>query len=168
MVLKKSKKKNSTLFIDASNEFVKVSNRNKLTQKNMDTIIEEYKNRVDTDHFSRLVPNDEIAVQDYNLSVSTYVEQEKELIEHFIDTVNAVANVDEDWRSSVYEQKETDLNQLITEEKLKQEEKKRLMDNSFRDGLLKTTAKILTRSCPLFHVSVVETGLQRSRVSLRS
>lgn len=76
MVLKKSKKENSTLFIDASNEFVKVTNINKLTQKNIDTIIEEYKNRVDTDHFSRLVPNDEIAAQDYNLSVSTYVEQE--------------------------------------------------------------------------------------------
>lgn len=76
MVLKKSKKENSTLFIDASNEFVKVTNSNKLTQKNMDTIIEEYTNRADRDHFSRLVPNDEIAAQDYNLSVSTYVEQE--------------------------------------------------------------------------------------------
>lgn len=62
--------------IDASNEFVKVTNSNKLTQKNIDTIIKEYKNRIDTDHFSRLVPNDEIAAQDYNLSVSTYVEQE--------------------------------------------------------------------------------------------
>jgi len=89
MVLKKSKKENSTLFIDASNEFVKVTNSNKLTQKNMDAIIEEYKNRVDTDHFSRLVPNDEIAAQDYNLSVSTYVEQEdlREVID--IEKLNA-------------------------------------------------------------------------------
>lgn len=89
MVLKKSKKENSTLFIDASNEFVKVTNSNKLTQKNMDTIIEEYKNRVDTDHFSRLVPNDEIAAHDYNLSVSTYVEQEdlREVID--IEKLNA-------------------------------------------------------------------------------
>ncbi|WP_313120799.1 type I restriction-modification system subunit M [Proteiniclasticum ruminis] len=89
MVLKKSKKENSTLFIDASNEFVKVTNSNKLTQKNMDTIIEEYKNRVNKDHFSRLVPNDEIAAQDYNLSVSTYVEQEdlREVID--IEKLNA-------------------------------------------------------------------------------
>ncbi len=89
MVLKKSKKENSTLFIDASNEFVKVTNSNKLTQKNMDTIIEEYTNRVDKDHFSRLVPNDEIAAQDYNLSVSTYVEQEdlREVID--IEKLNA-------------------------------------------------------------------------------
>ena len=89
MVLKKSKKENSTLFIDASNEFVKVTNSNKLTQKNMDTIIEEYKNRTNKDHFSRLVPNDEIAAQDYNLSVSTYVEQEdlREVID--IEKLNA-------------------------------------------------------------------------------
>lgn len=93
MVLKKSKKENSTLFIDASNEFVKVTNSNKLTQKNMDTIIEEYKNRADKDHFSRLVPNDAIAEHDYNLSVSTYVEQEnlREVID--IEKLNAEIEV---------------------------------------------------------------------------
>lgn len=93
MVLKKSKKENSTLFIDASNEFVKVTNSNKLTQKNMDTIIEEYTNRADKDHFSRLVPNDEIAAQDYNLSVSTYVEQED--LREVIDIEKLNAEIDE-------------------------------------------------------------------------
>lgn len=75
MVLKKSKSENSTLFIDASKECVKVTNSNKLTQKNMDTIIDAYTNRKDHDHFAVLVPNSDIAAQDYNLSVSTYVEQ---------------------------------------------------------------------------------------------
>ena len=75
MVLKKSKPENSTLFIDASNEFVKVTNNNKLTQDNMDRIIEAFRTREDIEHFSRLVPNSEIEEQDYNLSVSTYVEQ---------------------------------------------------------------------------------------------
>jgi type I restriction enzyme M protein len=75
MVLKKSKAENSTLFIDASKECVKVTNSNKLTQKNMDTIIDAYKNRTNDDHVSILVPNSEIAEQDYNLSVSTFVEQ---------------------------------------------------------------------------------------------
>ena len=75
MVLKKSKSENSTLFIDASNEFVKVTNNNKLTQDNMDKIIEAFRTREDIEHFSRLVPNSEIEEQDYNLSVSTYVEQ---------------------------------------------------------------------------------------------
>jgi len=76
MVLKKSKNDNSTLFIDASKEFVKVTNNNKLTQENIDNILKAYIERKDIPHFSRLVPNCEIAEQDYNLSVSTYVEQE--------------------------------------------------------------------------------------------
>ena len=83
MVLKKSKKENSTLFIDASKEFVKVTNSNKLMQKNIDAILNEYTNRFDSDHFTRLVPNAEIAIQDYNLSVSTYIEQKdmREVVE---------------------------------------------------------------------------------------
>ena len=76
MVLKKSKPENSTLFIDASNEFVKVTNNNKLMQDNMDKIIEAFRTREDIEYFSRLVPNSEIEDQDYNLSVSTYVEAE--------------------------------------------------------------------------------------------
>ncbi|WP_320129610.1 type I restriction-modification system subunit M [uncultured Sphaerochaeta sp.] len=75
MVLKKSKSENSTLFIDASKECIKGTNSNKLTQKNMDTIIDAYKNRANSDHVSVLIPNSDITEQDYNLSVSTYVEQ---------------------------------------------------------------------------------------------
>ena len=75
LVLKKSKSENSTLFIDASKECVKITNNNKLTQQNIDAIIGAYTGRVDTAHFARLTPNAEIAAQGYNLSVSTYVEQ---------------------------------------------------------------------------------------------
>ena len=75
MVLKKSKTENSTLFIDASKECVKVTNSNKLTQKNIETIIDAYTKRIDHEHFAKKVANSEIADQDYNLSVSTYVEQ---------------------------------------------------------------------------------------------
>ena len=76
MVLKKSKAENSTLFIDASKAFVKVTNNNKLTQENTDMILNAFIDRKDKEHFAKLVPNSEIAEQDYNLSVSTYVEQE--------------------------------------------------------------------------------------------
>ena len=75
MVLKKSKTENSTLFIDASKECVKITNSNKLTQKNMDAIIDAYTKRADHDHFVVKVANSDIAAQDYNLSVSNYVEQ---------------------------------------------------------------------------------------------
>lgn len=76
MVLKKSKTENSTLFIDASKECIKVTNSNKLTQKNIDAIIDAYTKRADQDHFAVKVANSDIAAKDYNLSVSTYVEQE--------------------------------------------------------------------------------------------
>ena len=75
MVLKKSKRENSTLFIDASKECVKITNNNKLMQKNIDTILTAYTERTDIDYFTKLVANADIAAQDYNLSVSSYVEQ---------------------------------------------------------------------------------------------
>lgn len=76
MVLKKSKRDNNTLFIDASKEFVKVTNNNKLTPENIARIAAEAQSRESVDHFARLVPYEEIADNDYNLSVSTYVEPE--------------------------------------------------------------------------------------------
>ena len=76
MVLKKNKQDNRTLFIDASKEFVKVTNNNKLTEENISKIVAEFASRADVDYFARCASWDEIKEQDYNLSVSTYVEQE--------------------------------------------------------------------------------------------
>ncbi|SES69292.1 type I restriction-modification system subunit M [Anaerobranca gottschalkii] len=76
MVLKKSKSDNNILFIDASNEFVKVTKNNKLSQDNIEKILNAYIDRKDVKHFTKLVPKEEIEKQDYNLSVSTYVEKE--------------------------------------------------------------------------------------------
>lgn len=74
-VLKKSKADNNVLFIDASNEFIHSGNKNKLSDKNIERIYNAYVNRKDEEHFTKLVNNTTIAEQDYNLSVSTYVEQ---------------------------------------------------------------------------------------------
>ena len=76
MVLKKSKTDNSILFIDASNECVKITKGNKLTQENINTIVSTFTQRGDIKHFSRLVSDSEVAEHGYNLSVSNYVEQE--------------------------------------------------------------------------------------------
>ena len=76
MVLSRSKRENSTLFVDASREFVKVTNSNKLTADNIEHIVAAYAAREDVEYFARNVRNDEIAGQDYNLSVSSYVEPE--------------------------------------------------------------------------------------------
>ena len=74
VVLKKSKKDNSTLFIDASSEFVRGGSKNKLSAANQAKVLEAFTNREDIEYFGRLVPNSEIADNDYNLAVSSYVE----------------------------------------------------------------------------------------------
>ena len=76
MVLKKGKPDSRVLFIDATNECIKVTNNNKLTQANMDKIVDTFASREEIEHFSHLATYDEIAGNDYNLSVSTYVEAE--------------------------------------------------------------------------------------------
>ena len=76
IVLKKSKKDNSVLFIDASGEFKRVGNKNKLTPENQQNILMTIDGRVEEQHFSALVSNADIAANGYNIAVSSYVEQE--------------------------------------------------------------------------------------------
>ena len=76
MVLKKNKQDNKTLFIDATKECIKVTNNNKLTPENIDRIVDTFAGRTETLHFSHLASFEEIQEQEYNLSVSTYVEAE--------------------------------------------------------------------------------------------
>ena len=76
MVLKKSKNENVTLFIDATAECEKVTNNNKLRDKNIKNILKMFTDRADIAHKARLVQNSEIAENNYNLSVATYIEKE--------------------------------------------------------------------------------------------
>ncbi|MBB0243277.1 type I restriction-modification system subunit M [Streptomyces alkaliphilus] len=76
LVLKKSKKDNSVLFIDASAEFKRLGNKNKLLPEHQQKVLDAFTVREDVDHFTKLVPNDNIAANDYNLTVSSYVEKE--------------------------------------------------------------------------------------------
>ena len=74
MVLKKGKTDNKVLFIDASSECVKVTNNNKLTPENINKIVDTSAQRAEEAHFSHLAEYSEVQENDYNLSVSTYVE----------------------------------------------------------------------------------------------
>lgn len=76
VILKKSKKDNATLFVDAFAQFVRGGNKNKLSQANQDKILGAFTGREDIEYFARLVPNDEISQNDYNMAVSSYVEQQ--------------------------------------------------------------------------------------------
>ena len=76
MVLKKGKADSKVLFIDATNECIKVTNNNKLTQENLDHIVGAYADHTEKEHFTHLAAYEEIIENDYNLSVSSYVEAE--------------------------------------------------------------------------------------------
>jgi len=83
IVLKKSKKDNKTLFIDASAEFVRGGNKNKLSETNRLKILDAFTTRKDAEYFARLVDNKTIAENDYNIAVSSYVvgEDTREVID---------------------------------------------------------------------------------------
>ena len=76
LVIKKNKTDNKVLFIDASKNCIKVTNNNKLREADIDKIVEEYASREEIEHITHLATYEEIEAQDFNLSVSTYVEQE--------------------------------------------------------------------------------------------
>jgi len=73
IVLKKSKADNKTLFIDASKEFVRGGNKNKLSEENRKKILNAFTVRKDAEYFAKLVDNKTIAENDYNIAVSSYV-----------------------------------------------------------------------------------------------
>lgn len=74
MVMKKNKTDNRTLFIDASSECVKVTNNNKLTAENIAHIVDVFAKHEEIPHFSKLAEYQNIVDNEYNLSVSNYVE----------------------------------------------------------------------------------------------
>ncbi len=92
MVLKKSKTDNDTLFLDASRECIKVTNSNKLTEEHIHRIVSAYSRRQTEPYFAKRVPNRDIAAQEYNLSVSTYVAQEDK--REVVDMVKLNAEID--------------------------------------------------------------------------
>lgn len=85
---------------------------------------------------------------DKAIKSSLQLRSKKELIENFIATVNTSTNVTADWQNFVREQRQEDMQKLITEEKLKPAETERFMENSFRDGVLKTTGTDIDKLMP--------------------
>lgn len=76
IVLKKNKTDNKTMFIDAGAEFVRGGNKNKLTEANQNKILQAFKDRKNIEYFAKLVDNSAIAENDYNIAVSSYLQQE--------------------------------------------------------------------------------------------
>lgn len=76
LVLKKSRATNDILFIDASAEFVRKGNKNKLSEENRQKILDSFTDRQNIDYFAKVTTYEDVVANDYNLSVSSYVEAE--------------------------------------------------------------------------------------------
>ena len=92
LVLKRSKIDNSVLFIDASEEFTRGDSKNKLTDKNIENIVDLLRERKNKNYKSILISNEEIINNDCNISVSAYLGHKKE--EEEIDIKNINKNVE--------------------------------------------------------------------------
>ncbi len=92
IVLKKSKKDNKTLFIDASSEFVRGGNKNKLSDTNRAKILEAFTNRKDVEYFAKVIDNQAVADNDYNIAVSSYIVAED--IREVVDIMRLNSEID--------------------------------------------------------------------------
>lgn len=93
LVLKKNKTENNVLFIDASEEFVRNTNKNKLSDTNIENIVNIIKDRKDVENKAIVVPNEEIANNDYNISVNSYLKTTNNEVE--IDIVELNKHIEE-------------------------------------------------------------------------
>ena len=106
LVLKKNKTENNVLFIDASKEFVRNTNKNKLTNANIDNIVNIIKNRTDIDDKAIVVANEDLANNDYNISVNSYLKTASNEVE--IDIVELNKRIDEIVAKQLQTRKELD------------------------------------------------------------
>ena len=79
---------------------------------------------------------------------SIQLRSKKELIENFIGSVNADTDVEKSWKDFVRQRKDEDLKEIIDSEHLKPQETRTFMDNSFRDGQVRTTGTDIDRILP--------------------
>lgn len=89
LVMKKGLSDGKTLFVDASKYFVPSTNSNKLSGENIQDIMKILLDRKDIDHVAKLADKDMIREQEYNLSVSMYVEKEDTSEKIDIDALEA-------------------------------------------------------------------------------
>ncbi len=74
IILKKNRTKRDVLFIDASKDFLKGKNQNKLSIENIDKVVETYRNREDIEKYAHVASFEEIKENDFNLNIPRYVD----------------------------------------------------------------------------------------------
>jgi len=105
VILKKSKKDNKILFIDASAEFVRGSNKNKLSDENRKKILDAFISRNDSEYFAKIIDNKDIAENDYNIAVSNYInpKDNNELVDiiELNEKINQIVRRQQELRSAI-------------------------------------------------------------------
>ena len=111
LVLKKNKSDNNILFVDASEEFVRNTNKNKLSEENINNIINLLKDRKSVENKSYLATYDEVKENDYNISVNSYLKSNNE------DNVIDIEEVNKKLTEIVPRQQQirTELDEIIKE-----------------------------------------------------
>ena len=99
-------------------------------------------------HQSNCTDKEILGSIDKAIKSSLALRSKKDLIDNFISRINANTDVMNDWTKFVKEQKETDLKTLIEDENLNEEETRKFIDNSFRDGQVKTTGTDIEKILP--------------------
>ena len=99
-------------------------------------------------HQSNCTDKEILGSIDKAIKSSLALRSKKDLIDNFIERINANTNVMNDWTKFVREQKEQDLKALIEDENLNEEETRKFIDNSFRDGQVKTTGTDIEKILP--------------------
>ena len=112
LVLKKNKTDNNILFLDASDEFIRVSNKNKLSEENISNIIDLLKNRKNVENKCILVSNDDIDKKKYNLSVTKYLKNTSDEEEIDIDETEEKISVSCSSQTSVREKLNKKIEQI--------------------------------------------------------
>lgn len=99
-------------------------------------------------HQSNCTDKEILGSIDKAIKSSLALRSKKDLIDNFISRINAETDVINDWTKFVKEQKETDLKTLIEDENLNEEETRKFIDNSFRDGQVKITGTDIEKILP--------------------
>ena len=99
-------------------------------------------------HESNCTDKEILGSIDKAIKSSLALRSKKELIDTFISKINVNTDVMNDWTKFVQEQEETELKKLIEEENLNEEETRKFIDNSFRDGQVKTSGTDIEKILP--------------------
>lgn len=101
LVLKKCKKPNDVLFINAAEHFVKGKRQNQLMDEHIAKIVETYQFRKEEERYSRCVEMKEIVKNDYNLNISRYVSTAQSDLEIDLTAIHAeLVSIENDIRSA--------------------------------------------------------------------